>query len=204
MSFRALIETMFPAPPERVACDYVRLVAGGDLSRAATLLSDAARSVVLGDGFRGGAALGLLGFGAPRVSVIESCRRGDRQSSVVLRIDGGHRSLVRKLELVREARRWRVCAPAGGRLTIDAHPWGAVYLDGVPVRDSGRGTSGIVIGGTRVAITPILDLPLVAGWHQVRVDHLDLARGDVRLRAVRDVEIPAGGNATIVVRLEPV
>lgn len=204
MSFRALIETFFPAPPERVAHEYVRRVTAGDLARAARLLSEAARASVLADGFRGGAGLGLLGFGAARVSALESCRKGGHHASVTLQVDGAHRSLVRKLELVLEARRWRVCTPAGGRLTIDAHPWGAVYLDGVPVRDSGRGTSGIVIGGKRVAITPILDLPLVAGWHQVRVDHLDLARGDVRLRAIRDVEVPAGGNATIVVRLEPV
>lgn len=199
-----LVESFVPAPPERVAREYVRRVASGDLVRAATLLSREARAAVLADGFRAGAGLGLLGFGEPRVSVFESCRRGDHHASVSLRVDGIQRSLLRQIELAREVRHWRVCAPAGGRLTIDAHPWGAVYVDGVPVRDSGRGTSGVVIGGKRVAITPILDLPLVAGWHQVRVDHLDLARGDVRMRAVRDVEVPAGGSATIVVRLEPV
>jgi hypothetical protein len=127
---------------------------------------------------------------------------GDDRSTVALRIGTPPRSLLRRLELVRERRRWRVRAPSGGRLTVDAHPWGAVYLDGAPVR-GGRG-SGIVLDGKRVAITPVVDLALEAGWHQVRVDHIHLADGSVRMRAVRDVEVPAGGSAALVMRLEPV
>ena len=43
-------------------------------------------------------------------------------------------------------------APAPGRLFVGATPWGEVYVDG---RLSGH--------------TPLVALPIAAGWHQLRI-----------------------------------